>query len=489
MSASPSDLPNGQPRLAPKGPPPHLRRKPRPVDPLVARKKPKPKPQPFSGASPSSQPSRNGLEPEPGPAVPKAAGPDKAKLMEFTEARNLNGGWTDAPPPGSEVRDFPLVTTKRALLEGIRFHVMRFARPGQSGKAEQDVDPTNQDDFTRPVSLHRRDPRQPPPGRALKDDPPTPAPAATVDEKEAERLAQLKADRVAQRALDMAQVAPAAARDASSQKRPAAAHHHQKERRNLQTFMPKRTPQAKKEQEIRYEEALPWHLEDADGKNVWVGTYISALSEANVAFVISGPGFRMVPLEKYYRFTAKPPFQSYSVEEAERIMGASQKLGRWAIKETEKKKAEQEYEATRLAMGGGSRVKQESSTYRSAPRSEKVDQDEIDMEDDEFQDDDENVGLEPENDEDSKDTRERMRRNQLGANLFGDADEQEVEKEEADQMMAELKRKLDGKKLKKAIIKREGHMEYRSESDDEDFMESSVSIFFFLFSLFFLFPC
>ncbi len=133
-----------------------------------------------------------------------------------------------------------------------------------------------------------------------------------------------------------------------------------------------------------------------------------------------------------------------------------------------------DYEATKVLMGGRTRVKQESATYRSAPLSEKVDQDDIDMEGEEFQDDDDNAGLEPENDEDTKDQRERLRRDQLGANLFGDADEQEVDKEEMEQMLLELQRKLRGKDLRKALTKREKQQHYRSDSDDED-GSSSVS--------------
>lgn len=459
MSASPSGLPNGQ-NLPPKGAPP-LRRKARAADPLVARKKPKPKPHPAVLLG------QNGGLPS-GPAAVKflANRDGNKKLYEFDAKRRLNNGWTDArPPPEAEPCDYPLVTTKRALREGIRFHVMRFASKA-GGNVEQDIDPSNQSEFTRPVSLHRRDARQPPPGRAVKEEAPQAA-AAPVDDKEAERLAQVKAEREAQRAIDMAQIAPSVKE--APQKRA-----QQKKERSLQVLMAKSTAEQKKEQEIRYEEALPWHLEDADGKNVWVGSYISALSEANVAFVISGSGFRMVPLEKYYRFSPKPPFQPYSIEEAETILNKKVGLARWAMRDKEKKKAEEEYEATRVFMGGRTRVKQESATYRSAPRSEKVDGDDIDMEGDEFQDDDENVGLEPDNDEDSKESRERMRRDQLGANLFGDANEQEVEKEETDKMMAELRRKLEGKTIRKALSRRERHHEYENESEDEE--SSSVSL-------------
>ncbi len=486
MSSAPAGKP-GQPGQAANGtdpkplrkiPPQLLRRKQRAADPLVARKKPVQRPVAAPRQSILSSANQGGITALSLPSEARTSNTanveeEAKKLEEFNAKRKGNGGWTDPPPEGL-YRDFPVVTTKRALREGIRYHVMRFAKTGKGGEDEIEVDPTNQEDFTRPVSLHRRDPRQPAAGRIAKEEQtPTPTPA-TADEKEAEKAAQLKAEREAQRAVDMAQIAPVASKDSGSKKAI-----QQKKERQFQLYFPKNTAQQKKEAEIRYEEALPWHLEDADGKNVWVGAYISALSEANVALVIDGSAFRMVPLEKFYRFTPKPPFRAYSIEQAEEIMGKKMSAGRWAMRDDEKKKQMEELEETRRTIGGRARVKLESSTFRSAPRSEKVDHDDIDMEGDEFQDDDENVGLEPDNDEDSKDTRERLRRNHLGANLFGDADEQEVDKEEEEDRAARKTGQL-GKQIRKALAKREDHLEYLeyvdsdTNSEKEDFLELMV---------------
>ncbi|CAK7238618.1 MAG: transcription factor IIF subunit tfg1 [Sporothrix thermara] len=477
---------DGQPPSQPlKKLPPHLLRRKR-VDPLVARKKPVQRPPAAPTTSILSSTNRAGITSLSLPSEARTlntlnAEEEAKKLAAFNAQRKANGGWTD-PPPG-DYRDFPVVTTKRALREGIRYHVMRFAKAGKGGDEDAEIDPTNQDEFTRPVSLHRRDPRQPAPGRAVKEEPaaatpPAAATAATADDKEAEKVAQLKAEREAQRAMDMAQIAPVAAKDPAAKKPQQQQNQNQKKEKQFQLYFPKNTAEQKKETEIRYEEALPWHLEDADGKNVWVGTYVSALSEANVALVIDGSAFRMVPLEKFYRFTPKPPFRAYSIEQAEEIMAKKMTAGRWAMRDDEKRKQREELEETRKTIGGRARVKLESSTYRSAPRSEKIDHDDIDMEGDEFQDDDDNVGLEPENDEDSKDTRERLRRNHLGANLFGDADEREVDKEEEEDKAARKTGQL-GKQLRKALAKREAHLEYLeyvdsdTNSEKEDFLELS----------------
>lgn len=388
--------------------------------------------------------------------------PNPSKLS-IEERRRQNGGWSEPAPAGTT--DIPIKTTKKALLDGIRFHLMKFS---QAKLDDKPVDPTDQDEFTRPVTLHRRDARQPPPGRAVKEEVPEPQP---VDEQEVERLAQVKAEREAQRAVDQAKIAPVA-KDAIP-KRPK----KQKEEKTTFNRAPK-TVAAKKESDIRYEEALPWHLEDVDGKNVWVGSYVAALSESNVAFLIDGHHFRMIPLEKWYRFTSKPPFQPFTIDEAEALMSKKVDVGRWVMKDEEKRAGQQDLEATRRLLNGqGRMVKTESDTFRAASRLEKLDHDEIDMSGDEFQDDDETPHFEKNDDEDTKESKERIRREQLGANLFGEGDENEVERELKEELREELERQKYGKTTKKALIKRDREDIYASDDSEENPWSSSVSTF------------
>jgi transcription initiation factor TFIIF subunit alpha len=460
MSASPAGQPNDQ---NPNPIPPRLvRRRPRNTDPLVPRRKPIHKPATPLSTAPSSG-SNNTLAPG---KVQRPLPPAKQQLNSFEALRKQNGGWSQ-PPPAGAFTDFPVYTTKRALKDGIRFHVMRLA---SSKLAEEDkpIDPTDQQQFTRPVTLGRRDARQPPPGRVVKEFRPEPPP---VDEKEAERLAQLKAEREAQKAINEAQIAPSV-KEQVQKKQP-----QNKKQDDVQFYRQPRTEEQKKEADLRYEEALPWHLEDADGKNVWTGTYISALSEANVAFIIDGNKFRMVPLEKWYKFTAKPPFSAYTVEEAEALMSKKTEPSRWLMRDKVKSAERKEWDATRHLFHGPARIKTESNTFRAAGRGEKMDHDEIDMSGDEFQDDDENPGLEIDNDEETKDSMQRIRRNQLGANLFGDADEQAVDKNEAEERLLEEVERKFGKKMKKTLIKREKELLYESDSSNYDpFASSSVSL-------------
>ena len=420
-----------------------MRKKPKAANPLVARKVPRPAQTPRQHASQATV--LNGG---------RAA---------TDETRKQYGGWSE-PPPQQPYTDVPIMTTKKSLLDGIRYHLMKFSQPRVS---DHPVDPTDQDEFARPVTLHRRDARQPPPGRLAKegDDHET----EQVDDKEAEKLAQARADREAQRAIDQAKIAPVAKE--VNPRRPK----KQREEKTMFTRAPK-SEAAKKESDIRYEEALPWHLEDAEGKNIWVGSYVAALSEANVAFMIDKSVFRMVPLEKWYKFTSKPPFQPFTLDQAEAFMNRKVDVGRWVMKDEEKKAGQSELEATRRMLHGrGQMVKTESDTFKAASRIEKQDHDELDISGDEFQDDDETPYFERMEDDDAKESKDRIRREQLGANLFGDGDENEVEKELKEMLQEELERQKYGKSTKKALIKRDREDIYESDNSEEKPWSSSVS--------------
>ncbi|WYZ45086.1 hypothetical protein EsH8_VIII_000402 [Colletotrichum jinshuiense] len=462
MSAPPSGLPNGQNPNGPPRPPP-IKRRPR-GDPLVARKRPGPPRPPAARPAPGSLQTGSAARPSPGASG--HPGMQRPQTEEDIKARRAaNGGWLDPPP--SNMREFKIVTTKKALRDGVRHHVMKLSS-SKADLEQRGIDPTNQEEFTRPVTLQRRDPRQPPPGREVKQEQPEQQP---VDEKEAERLAQLKADREAVRAVELAKSAPSL-KDPNATQKPKP----KEKEKDVQFHRAPRSEKEKKQQGLRYEEALPWHLEDADGKNVWVGSYVAPLSETTVCFVATRDGkFAAVPLEKWYKFTAKPHFNTMRLEEAEALMSKKTDVGRWYMRDKQKKSEQDEWDATRHALYGPARIKTESNTFRAASREEKMDHDQIDMEGDEFQDDDENPGLDVDNDEDFKEATERIRRDQMGANLFGDADERRVEKELNEEKKAEEERRKEGKRTTKALIKREKETIYQSDSSGYDPFESSSS--------------
>lgn len=436
---------------------------------MVARKKPQPKPaggRPGapSGAGPSRSQSSTTTH-----LSPEAQ--TTALLSKITEHRakaEANGGWSEPLPPGA--REFTIVTTKRALLDGIRHHAMKF-----HSTSNKDVDPTNKDEFTRPVTLQRRDPRQPAPGREVKQPEAPPPEPNPVDEKEAERIAKLKAEKEAWKAAEAAKSAPSL-KDPNA---PAKIKQPKQEERGVSFYRTPRSVQEKKQMDLRYEEALPWHIEDADGKNVWVGSYVAPMSETHVCLVATHDGkFAMVPIEKWYKFVAKPNFETMKLEEAEALAKQSNGVSRWVMQNREKQAKQKEMDETRHYFHGPARIKTESSTFRNASMEERFDHDQIDFEGDEFQDDDEAPNFEPDNDEDQKNADDRIRRDQLGANLFGDADEGRVEKEELEQKLLEEVRRKEGKKMTKALIKREKETIYATDSDSgyDPFESSSVRV-------------
>jgi transcription initiation factor TFIIF subunit alpha len=399
---------------------------------------------------------------------PKRAGlrvPDDAekKWEELRAKRAANGGWSDTP--SVPFKDYPLFSTKRELKEGIRYHVMRFNR----GKEEEPVDPTNQDQFSRPVSLHRRDARALQFGRGVVKDEDTAQ--NLIDDAEAERQRLFKEQQDAQRAANQAQIAPVIKKDEPPKPK------LDKKQKALSTYYPKNTDEQKKASSLRYEETLPWHLEDVDGKNVWIGSYVAALSEVNVALVISGGGFRMIPLERYYKFNHKRVQNVKSLEEAEKEF-AKRETGadRWALQDQKRQEEKMQLLDTRKFLGGGAKVKMESATSRAIPKTERRDDNDIDLSGDEFQDDDENPGFDAD-DEDTKDAKERLRRDHLAASIFAEVKEEEVEKEEKEEKLEKLRDKIQGKKLRKTLIKRDQNYNYASDDSDSDnpFASSSES--------------
>ena len=297
----------------------------------------------------------------------------------------------------------------------------------------------------------------------------------TMDSKEREKAEIAKAEKDARRAADLAQIAPtgnnasAAAKKGQTTKLP----------KTQQIYRTDKTEEDKKKSDLRYEEALPWHLEDADGRNAWFGNYEAALSDINVIFVVEGSSFRMIPAEKWYKFTQKAQFKTFTIEEAESRLSKGARETRWSMQTHEKAKLEKEAQESRNLMYFGGRsfytVKGESSSFKNSSKRETEDADELDFEaDDLFQDDDEQATVEPDQDEEVKEAQGRIKREQLGANIFDLAVEAEVDKELAEEKKEEERRKLLGKGVTKALKKREKNYIYESDKSSNPFDSSSV---------------
>lgn len=479
MSASPSGpSPLGRPGSATNGAVPGAHRpKPKP-NPLVATRKPVRKPPtgprptaPTSAVRPaaSQNAAARGSGASPRPAVNGVAGP-------------LTTAPAPVDPPG-QVEEFPLYITRRALLEGSRHHILRFT-------SKDRVDILNQEQFERPVLLHRRDPRAPPVGAgpdAMAVD--SSEDLAALEEKEKQAAAKEERRRI--REENMAQVAPT-----GKAHRPPAF-----QKKTEQVFRTDDTPEAAKASQLRYEEAVPWHLEDFNGKNVYQGTYEAAMSETYLAFrqggadeQYQGPHFTVYPVEKFYRFREKNKFKQYTLEEAEEKMSKRYKETRWEMNQREAEKKER----ARLKEEGGlpqtlslrRGERGELTRANAKPKREYIkregvtagDEDDIDFNlEEEFADDEENPLFEGENDE-VKDAEDRIRKDQLGANAFELLDAKDVEKQDERDKKKKDQDKALQKSIRKALMKRERRNDYESDSDENPY-ESKVSVFSTLFMI------
>ncbi|KAL8830644.1 MAG: hypothetical protein Q9170_005643 [Blastenia crenularia] len=438
MSTSPIDRTPGR---TPNGTLPPMRRRRQDADPLV---RPKRRPaQPPRPQNPVQLTQTNGVAPGRTQAMPHHPGrpavPQRRSTPDVNRAPEPVSGFSSAPL--GPVHDIPLVTTKRSLMEGLRHHVARFA-------SRKPVDPRNPDEFTRPVRLHRRDPRIPLPGK--EDFTGEGGENGAIDEKEKELQEALRAEKKREREINLAQIAPSS--NASGQRK----NHYGK--KTHQVYRNDQTDEQKAASRLRYEEAMPWHLEDFDNKSTWVGTYEAALSDTYVTLVLGGDGkFRMVPVEKWYKFTSKQHFKILSIDEAEKAMDKKVTQPRWFM-DTQKVVKGEGSEDTGPASKGLYLGKFEAKRGKAIG-------DDLDFEEDRFADDEENPYLEgPE--EDNKEIEKKVKRDQLRANFFDNKDEKEAdEEEEAQQKERDLK-KAFGKSYKKSLMKQEKNYIYDSDSDN-----------------------
>ncbi|KAI9738725.1 MAG: hypothetical protein M1834_008230 [Cirrosporium novae-zelandiae] len=471
MSASPVGTPPGRtpPGRTPNGGPVIIRRT-RNADPL-RRQKPKPRvplppPQASSLALGNARPVGNTIlkssnsQPQGLPA-PRLTRPLPTQGPIAPSSSTSSSSFSRNPVEPYE--DIPLITTKRSLLEGYRYHVAKLY------SKNHDVDLRNESEFTRPVRLHRRDPRAPRPGAAKTEDIKDESEMNGLDEKEREMMAAAKETRQAERQANLAKIAPSAT--TTTQKKPNAF-----KKKTQQVYRNDLTDAQKAQSKLRYEEALPWHIEDFDNKNIWVGNYEAALSENYAILVREGSTFKLVPAEKWYKFTQKSQFRAMTIEEAEAELKKKSALPRWYKDQKEKDEAKKQQQADRKAMSGLFIGKWERGssgmTAASEVKREEMDADDLDFEEDRFADDEENPIFEGD-EEEGKQAEDRIRRDRLQANVFDLKEEKDIEKDEKRREKDDALSKLVGKKVRKALMKREKNFNYEHDSDGNPYSEES----------------
>ncbi|KAL4757229.1 transcription factor IIF subunit TFG1 [Aspergillus foveolatus] len=447
MTTTPSNSSTPQAPTVISGAPPMRIRRPRVADPLVRPKK----------KTTAKGPSANtqALRSFPTRPAPLNAQPEKSNIPAAKSDFAANG--FSGPLVSETYVDYPLVTTKRAIKEGLKHHIARFA----SKKA---VDPRNESQFTRPVRLQRRDPRtrqhelNTEKGQAgLRQSSET---SNQVDDIEREEMEARKIAREKERADNLAQIAPSVGSAPRRTNVP-----KQKTQQVTKTDM---TPEEIARTRIKYEEALPWHLEDFDNKNTWVGNYEAALSETHAVFIFDTKGkMLMIPVEKWYRFNAKNQFKTLTIEEAEKFMAKKIKDPRWFMEKQQEQAQRQELE----------RFAKQRKVYagkQGTPAAEGLEADDMDFEEDRFADDEEHDDLFGEN-EDAKAAEKRIKQDQLKANIFDLKNEKDYEEEELREKREKEARRVLGKKVRKALQKREKNYDYSSGSDANPYTDDESS--------------
>lgn len=423
-------------------------RRPRAADPLV---RPKRRPARPAGAPPVGSTATKTLPTRPPTSNTQQPSQPAVLPAPLVKAEHAVNGFS-GPLLSEKYVDYPLVTTKRALREGLKNHIARFA-------SKRSVDPRDESQFTRPVRLHRRDPRtrsqDPNIEKIFGPD------GQQLDEAEREALDARRVAREKERAENLAQIAPSVG---SVGKRPNAP-----KQKTQQVFKSDLTPEEIAKARIKYEEALPWHLEDFDNRNIWVGNYEAALSETHAVFVLENGKMRMIPAEKWYKFSAKSQFKALTIEEAEKYMAKRVKDPRWFMEkqqEIAQQKELEQYAKHRKVFAGKQGV--------LAGR-EGLEASEMDFEEDRFADDEEHDDLFNEQDEDSKAAEKRIKEDQLKANVFDLKEEKDYEEEEMREKKEREARKVLGKKVRKALKKRERNYDYSSGSDANPYTDEESS--------------
>ncbi|KKY18328.1 putative transcription initiation factor iif subunit alpha [Phaeomoniella chlamydospora] len=429
-----------------------IKRRPVGVDPLVQKKQaPKYRPPPARKPPPAANGHLTPVLSNPRPASAHSSPPKLPLSAQKPEGKNDVSGFSD--PAVGQYQDFKLFTTKKQLLDGLRFHVLNL-----TGK--ENVDLTNTEEFTRPVRLHRRDPRAPPPGQIAAKEEAEEPPPNDMDTKEREAYLKRKEERQKEREANLAQIAPSI--EAGKKIRNFA-------KKTEQVFRPGQSADQRLKYRDKYEEKLPWHLEDFNDKHCLVGTNQPTMSHQYAALFLEDdsargtPCARLIPVEKWYKFAPKKTVKTLTIEEAEREMKKLQKDPDWLLKT--RMEAIKERENEMLARMSKGLYTTSQGTSVAAQRAEDGAAD-LDFEDD-FADDEEG-NLFEEKDEDQKLAEQRIKQEQLSANFFDNKDEREVDIEEKkEQLMRSLQGKYS-KKLNKALRKREGNYNLGSDSDEDN---------------------
>ena len=317
---------------------------------------------------------------------------------------------------------------------------------------DKPVDIRNEADFTRPVRLHRRDPRAQPPGPVKEENEDM---KDGLIKAEREELNARKEARQKEREANLAQVAPSGERGRRLDNF---------KKKTAQVWRNDYTTEERRRIQNSYEEKLPWHLEDFDNKHGFIGSHLVGSSYTNAAFIFEPANdgtegrFRLVPVEKAYSFRPKPKIQAMTIEEAEAAMKKTGVKPEW-LKAQERSRhqaaaIEREVQRVKGLYGGVQSIRVSGGVNEEG---------DLDFDDD-FAD-DEDGELLAEKDEDARAAEKRIVLEQRQANFLDFKEELDVDEAEEKEKREEEAKKILGKKIKKALERREKNYDHGSDSE------------------------
>lgn len=327
---------------------------------------------------------------------------------------------------------FPLLAASNQELQGMRYHIMRL-------HSKKTVDPA---EFALPVTLHRKDPQNIQ-FQATQEEQ---AAGSYTGDKQAVPYKREKAD-ISQIAPDGGARAPRKSRFSSKKKVKMTYKDGDDEAKNL-----------------RYEEYYPWVMEDYSGKNTFVGNYEAGLSDSYCLFFLRRGGFKVVPVDKFYKFTPRNQYATLTLDEAEKRMEQSAKSGtpRWLMKHIAPEKEQSNRNLQTIVSG---RIGNEGESRRR-------DRDEEDLDFDDVFDDDEEAPIMEGDEEDQREVERKVKNEHRSdsalkdednfGDLFGEnGDEEKIGKE--------------GRKLRRSLQSLEGNSHYDSDDEENPYASSSSS--------------
>ncbi|KAF9409182.1 hypothetical protein BGZ94_002033 [Podila epigama] len=240
--------------------------------------------------------------------------------------------------------------------------------------------------------------------------------------------------------------------------------------RNKQMLFKKKTRQIyianedeRKKKEI---ESAPWVIEDEDGTNNFTGQLEGGQHANYVLFVFSDDGFKVVPADKWYKFSPKLQYATLTAEEAEeqyQKYAKQHNSNRWLMRSKNKAKTEDGEEGVEEDADGDhfmtvdhddeAGYDEDEAKERKRRRGKHGDVDEMDF-DEVWQDDEEAPSEMPGFDDEDKDDP----RKKIGASMDSDDDEDD---EDGNKLTD------TGREIKKALLKLEKNKVY-ADDDDKD---------------------